>query len=218
MSAAMASGGLDVLVAVEDVVGVVAALDLREPRVVLLAVRGPHAVLTFVADEVEVDAAGRVLRASSPARPSPTRCAPRRGRRLPTRRTGGTPTPPRGSSSACRRRSPAATAPPHGIMRFCEYPTGMSTPVLTNAAIASSSKRGEVLRAPVVPLARRVVEHALELGVRHRADEVDFRVPSARSGAIEFVAGVRGRRSSTTRCRRPSGPAGPRARTARADR
>ena len=33
---------------------------------------------------------------------------------------------------------------------------------------------GEVLGAPVVPLARRVVDHALEVRVRHRADEVDL--------------------------------------------
>src|ERR671915_387133 len=51
--------GLDVLVHVEDVVRVVARLDLREPLVVV-GVRGPHPALPLVHHEVDVGAAGGV--------------------------------------------------------------------------------------------------------------------------------------------------------------
>src|SRR5204863_2635725 len=46
----------DVLVDPEEVVRVVAALQLLQARVLLRAVRLPHAVLALVAEEVHVDA------------------------------------------------------------------------------------------------------------------------------------------------------------------
>src|SRR5690242_3908951 len=58
----IASGGrcrLDVLVYVEDVVWVIARLDLRQP-VVVAAVGRADAILTLVHHEVDVRAAGRV--------------------------------------------------------------------------------------------------------------------------------------------------------------
>ena len=47
----------DVLVEPEDVVGVAASLQGREPGVLRVTVGGPHTPLAFVAEEVDVDAA-----------------------------------------------------------------------------------------------------------------------------------------------------------------
>ena len=49
----------DVLIQVEDVVGVVTLLEFRQPRVGLFAVGCPDSVLPFAAEEVHVDAASR---------------------------------------------------------------------------------------------------------------------------------------------------------------
>jgi hypothetical protein len=57
---ACVSGGVDVLVEAEDVVGVVAALQLLQAREACIAVGGSDPLLAFVAEEVDVHAAGRV--------------------------------------------------------------------------------------------------------------------------------------------------------------
>ena len=60
-SAPDGAGGLDVGVAVEDVVGVVGRLDRGQPPVLRVAVAGPHPVLLHLGHRVDVGAdVGRV--------------------------------------------------------------------------------------------------------------------------------------------------------------
>ena len=202
----------------EDVARVPLALDRGEPRVLLLAVRGAHAVLALVADEVEVDAAGRVVRDVAPERLAPTRCSASSSAASSHTANGcvihGASRFVIGVASSATR----ATAPPHGSSSCCASGDCRSKPYFTNTSSASSGKLVVVVGRPVVPHARRVVDHALEVGVRHRADEVDLGREVAERRAPLRRPRRRRRPTAPAIADARSCPAGARARTPRADR
>ncbi len=84
-----------------------------------------------------------------------------------------------------------ATAPPQGNMIDWQADgTGISSDCSAKRSIAASGSVVEVVAGPVVPQPRRVVDHPLELGVRHRADEVDGRLQLTEGGRVRLAVGV----------------------------
>src|SRR5215207_8355201 len=81
--------------------------------------------------------------------------------------------------------STAGTAPPQATMNSCEGPSGFSAERATSVSIRQVV---DVLRGPVVAVAGRVVDRALEVRVGHDLEGVERRRPVGPQLAQDLLA------------------------------
>ena len=185
---------------------------------------------------------GQALGAASRTPRSSARCLRRRGSSGRSRRSTSGCTSLRNARPSARQRSSSAgsshsssgwtmkrasrpasgecsgpnrrTAPPQATMKSCDGPAGSSVARRTSASIAVVGQVDHVLGRPVVAVARRVVDRALE--VRVAASGRRSRRPGRAPGSGRAPARRRRRRRPTCRgSRPPDGPAGRAARPRR---